>query len=91
MFIVLALVFGEMFLQIRWRLAVVCKACGFDPVAYVKNPERAAEKVKLFLSVKKNDPNRLLAKPLHLPSITPERLQEISAEKKPGRLLSRTL
>lgn len=91
LFIVLSLMIGEMFVQIRWRLAIVCKTCGFDPVTYVKDPEKAAVKVKNFLDEKKNDPNRLLSRPLNLPTITPERLEQINAEKKPGRLLSRTL
>lgn len=91
LFILLSLVIGEMFLQLRWRLAIVCKACGFDPVMYVRDPEKAAIKVKNFLDEKKNDPSRLLTRPLNLPTITPERLEQISAQKKPGRLLSRTI
>ncbi len=51
----------EIFSNLRWRLAIVCKYCGFDPVVYLKNPEMAAEKVKNFMLDRKNSANFLLS------------------------------
>jgi hypothetical protein len=46
---------------IRWRIAVVCKYCGFDPVIYVKDPAMAAEKVTNFMKERKNSTTFLLS------------------------------
>jgi len=96
LFVILGLVVSEYFIQMRWRMSIMCKSCGFDPVVYLKNPTMAAEKVKSFMDMKKQDSQYLLARPLNLPSITPERLQEIQAsqkksEKTSGRFLSRSM
>jgi hypothetical protein len=58
---------AEVFVQLRWRINMVCKHCGFDPVIYLKDQARAAEKVQAFLKRRKEDPAFLLAKPLNLP------------------------
>lgn len=81
---------SEVFVKIRWRLSVVCRVCGFDPVLYLKKPELAAEKVKFQLEVRRQDPKYLLSKPLQLPTIAPEKAKAL-AEKGKGRLISRTL
>lgn len=65
---VFSLAVAEFFIQIRWRLGVVCPHCGFDPVLYSASPERAAQKVKIHLDRRQNDPNMLLARPLNLPT-----------------------
>ena len=39
---------SEIFIQLRWRLTVACPRCGFDPVLYVKDPEKAARRVRQF-------------------------------------------
>lgn len=88
------LAISEYFVQIRWRLSVVCRACGFDPVLYVKDPQRAAQLVKQQLDKRKESATAALARPLHLPTVTTERALAIAkAEEmrsaKPGRLVSR--
>jgi len=56
---------------------IVCNHCGFDPVLYVRNPEKAAEKVNRKLQERKNNPASVLARPLHLPKITQKRREVI--------------
>jgi hypothetical protein len=51
------LMFSEIAIQIRARLDAVCPHCGFDPILYVKNKQRAAEKVKLVLQQRQQDPD----------------------------------
>ena len=67
LFFVVALMFAEAFLKIRWRVHMTCRNCGFDPVIYVKNPEKAANLVKEFLDRRAQDPAFLLKRPLNLP------------------------
>lgn len=57
---VLCLAISEVFIQVRWRLNIVCPHCGFDPVLYIKDHEKAAAKVKATLDTKKSDPSLLL-------------------------------
>lgn len=59
---------SETFIQLRWRLGVVCPHCGFDPVVYVKDPGKAAERVKAHLDKRQDDPARLLGPAMHIPS-----------------------
>ena len=40
------LAMAEIFLQVRWRLTLSCPFCGFDPALYLRDPDRAAAKVK---------------------------------------------
>lgn len=68
------LLLSELFIQMRWRFAIVCKNCGFDPVLYVKSPEKAAARVKEFLEQTKADPNYLRTRPLNLPFIAKDRV-----------------
>ncbi|MBX3018057.1 MAG: hypothetical protein KF767_09215 [Bdellovibrionaceae bacterium] len=65
---------AEIFVQMRWRVSIPCPHCGFDPVLYSRKPEDAAEKVKIRLAARKNDPRALLGRPLSIPvrRITPE-------------------
>lgn len=85
------LAFAETFIQIRWRLSVYCKQCGFDPVLYVKDPEKAAEKVTAHLQQRREDPKYLLAKPLNLPSLTKEKAEALQNKDKKGSLISRQI
>jgi hypothetical protein len=61
------LALAEVFIQLRWRIHMVCKHCGFDPVLYLKDQAKASEKVLSHLQRRKEDPAFLLAKPLNLP------------------------
>ncbi len=51
----------EILIHIRWRLSLVCKQCGFDPLVYLKNKNLAASQVKSYLDRRKLNPNFLLA------------------------------
>ena len=64
---VVFLAMAETFVHLRWRLAIVCPHCGFDPVLYAKEPEKAAQKVKLHLDKRKLDPASLLKPALRIP------------------------
>ena len=66
-FAVVSVMIAEVFCRLRWRMHLVCKACGFDPVIYKNNPNQAAELVKAFLKRRAEDPQFLLKKPLNLP------------------------
>lgn len=87
---VVCLAISEVFIKIRWRLSVVCRACGFDPVLYTKDPQAAAGKVRDQLDVRKQDPKYLLAKPLNLPTITPQKAEALQNKAK-GKLVSRSI
>ncbi|WP_413587274.1 hypothetical protein [Bdellovibrio sp. HCB274] len=87
---VVCLAISEVFVQIRWRLSVVCRTCGFDPILYVKDPAAAADKVKVQLDVRKQDPKYLLTKPLNLPTITPKKAEALENKGK-GKLVSRSI
>jgi hypothetical protein len=87
----------ETFIQFRWRLSIPCRQCGFDPVMYLKDPNKAAEKVTLHLEKRRADPKYLMARPLNLPAISKEKSIALqnkakstakNADKK-GRLVSR--
>jgi hypothetical protein len=72
----------EVFIQIRWRLTIVCRECGFDPVIYLKDASAAAEKVKARLAIRESEPQTLLKPPLQIPKI-------IKKASKAGDLISR--
>lgn len=80
---------AETFVQVRWRLSVSCKQCGFDPVLYVKDPEKAAHKVTEHLQRRRQDPKYMLARPLNLPSISPQKAEALKNKEKKGSLVSR--
>lgn len=57
----------EIVVHFRWRLSITCKHCGFDPMIYLKDQNKAAEKVKNYLERRVTDPRFLLAPTLNLP------------------------
>ena len=61
------LIIGELFSQTKWRTAMICRNCGFDPVVYVRSPEQAGLKIKAFLEKRKDSPEFLLRPPVVLP------------------------
>jgi len=73
------LALAEVFVQVRWRLNVVCPNCGFDPVLYLRDTDKAAEKVKIHLTRRKEDPISLFRRPLNIPSISQEKAQKLAA------------
>lgn len=58
---------GEIFHQLRWRQSMICSNCGFDPVLYLKDPEKAGLKIKEFLEYRSERPEYLLKPPVQLP------------------------
>ena len=56
MFLCLIAGFSELFIYLRWRVALVCRLCGFDPIVYKSSPERAAQRVREFFHERKEDP-----------------------------------
>jgi hypothetical protein len=93
---VVLLAIAEVFVQFRWRLSVACKSCGFDPILYLKDPALAAAKVKAHLDRRSTDVSLLLARPLNLPSITPDRAlvlvqEEEKKKNRRGGIVSRSV
>jgi hypothetical protein len=84
---------AECFVQLRWRITLVCRHCGFDPALYVRNSEKALEKVKSHLAHRQKDPASLLMQPLNLPKITAIRKEQIekAQSKEKGSLISRSV
>lgn len=60
----LLLVIAEAFSQMKWRTAMVCRNCGFDPVIYVRSPDQAGLKIKAFLEKRAESPEFLLRPPI---------------------------
>ncbi len=60
---------AETFMIMRWRVAIACPYCGFDPVVYKRNPEQAAAMVQHFMKTRKEDPTALLKKVVRLKPI----------------------
>ena len=87
---VVFLALAEVFVQVRWRMSLSCKKCGFDPVVYKKNAEVAVEKVKDHLQRRKHDPRFLLTEPLNLPFRRVPPPQQ-AGEPSRGRLISKQI
>ena len=85
------LALAETFVQLRWRLTIACKYCGFDPVLYLKDTNKAVAKVKLRLDQRKNDPATLLAKPLDLPKLSKERAELLEKAQTAGSLVNKRI
>jgi hypothetical protein len=47
---------AEIFVHTRWRVSLVCKMCGFDPVLYKRSPERASARVREFFKEQVDNP-----------------------------------
>jgi hypothetical protein len=91
-FFVILLAIAEIFVQLRWRMTIVCRHCGFDPVLYVKDTQKAVEKVKAKLDARRDDPAAIFARPLHLPTIPKGKAEMIEkAQKVQGSIISRRI
>ncbi len=62
------IVLMEGVIQIRWRISIVCSECGFDPILYLKDSDKAALKVTDCLDRRKNSIQFWTKKPLNLPA-----------------------
>jgi len=65
---VMLLVLVELLVHIRWRMSVVCRQCGFDPLIYKKDHQLAADKVRAHLEKRSQSADWLLSRPLNLPT-----------------------
>jgi hypothetical protein len=83
------LAIAETFVQIRWRLTIVCKHCGFDPVLYIKDSEKAVVKVKARLDQRQKDPASWLAEPLQIPKLPKEKAILLEQAKAGGALVNK--
>ena len=91
-FFVILLAISEIFVQLRWRLTIVCRHCNFDPVLYLKDTEKAVAKVREKLDSRKNDPDAIFARPLQLPTISKQKAELLEAAKKEqGKLLNKRI
>ncbi|MNS83612.1 hypothetical protein D3C72_1174050 [compost metagenome] len=88
---VVCLAISEAFVKIRWRLSMVCRQCGFDPILYIKDVDAASLKVREHLDRRKQDPRYLLSKPLNLPAISAEKAKALQNKDKKGSLVSRSV
>ena len=86
LFFVFCLVIVQVFLQIRWRMSLTCRRCGFDPILYRKDTAKAAGQVKDFLEKRKNSVSSLFAQPLNLPTLSPERAEALKKIEQVPRL-----
>lgn len=68
----------EISTRFRWRLSLICRQCGFDPLLYLKNPAQAAQTVKNFLDRRKLDPRFLNAPSINIP--TREKNQKVKLD-----------
>ena len=56
------LIGSDIFIYLRWRLTIVCRMCGFDPVVYKQSPEKAKQRVKEFFTEQVENPEFWLTK-----------------------------
>ena len=69
------LICSDVFIRFRWRMALACPHCGFDPLLYKRDPDETVKRVKLRLDeVRRSEQYIFQANnPLsHLPVIRPQ-------------------
>lgn len=64
--VALFLIGGEILAQLRWRISLICRDCGFDPLLYMRDRSLAAERVKAHLEQRSKDPLLPWIRPLRL-------------------------
>ena len=62
MLFVVAIGCAELFVNMRWRMNLVCNLCGFDPVLYKRSTVKAALRVKEFFREQVENPEFWLTK-----------------------------
>ncbi len=87
----------EFFCQLKWRVSIMCSQCGFDPVLYLKDKDKAVLKIKAHLQKRKEDPRVLLSKnpKLNLPALVKsageKRAAQVATASKKGNKLDLSL
>ncbi len=79
MIFVVSLSCAEIFVNMRWRMNLVCNLCGFDPILYKRSNEKAAARVKEFFREQVENPHFWLTKSPLLDVQKRIRLQEKKA------------
>ena len=80
-FLLTALFIGasELFIQLRWRLSIACPRCGFDPVTYKTDPQKACRRVQDFMERRRQHPDFLLMSRPRLPVLRKPKSQASQA------------
>jgi hypothetical protein len=79
-FALLFILLAEVCVQLRWRLSLKCKECGFDPVLYINDRAQAVAQVKYRLFERSKDPQYMLRPQLNLPRISSSRAEFLANE-----------
>lgn len=66
----------EIFIFLRWRISIVCRLCGFDPITYKKSPAMAAKKVNEFYKESIQNPRFFLSRSPLLEVFRKQQMQE---------------
>ena len=53
---------AEVFIYLRWRAALTCRMCGFDPLVYKRSPAAASLAVREFFDRMGEDPQLMMSK-----------------------------
>jgi hypothetical protein len=70
---------AEVFVYLRWRMAIVCSMCGFDPILYKRSPQKASLRVGEFFKEQVDNPEFWLSRSPLLKLQKRIRLQEKKA------------
>ena len=62
---VLFCIFGEAMVRIRWRLAMICTYCGFDPILYLRDPDKMSRRVSEYMEKRSKAPSYVLSNKLY--------------------------
>jgi hypothetical protein len=65
------LIVAELFTQMKWRTAMICRNCGFDPIVYLRSPEQAGLKIKAFLERRSESPLDIMRTPIQRSATAP--------------------
>lgn len=75
------LMIGELFSQVRWRQSLICMYCGFDPILYRSNKEKAVFKMQEYIRQRSEQPESLLK-----PVVIVPKLHSVSTAKDQNKL-----
>ena len=84
LFFSMNLIVAEIFVHMRWRISLPCTHCGFDPLLYKTDREKAAAKVKQTLEEVKASGRHLLTpnNPFkHLPKLSRKDIEKSGSAK----------
>ncbi|MBC7741277.1 MAG: hypothetical protein H7061_03710 [Bdellovibrionaceae bacterium] len=62
------LIVAEIFTHMKWRTSMICRSCGFDPIVYLRDPEKAGLKIRAFLDRRSESPLNIMRAPIGQPA-----------------------